>query len=83
MLNANDYAVYACDHAVQRARKVVKKGQNVEERRYVAGWEVWRKVVSGTLHEERTTLHVMDGERRIAVVETKTGEDEESSGRPT
>jgi RHS repeat-associated protein len=72
LLNANDYAVYAYDHAGQRARKVVKKGQNVEERRYVAGWEVWRKTVSGTLDEERTTLHVMDGERRIAMVETKT-----------
>jgi RHS repeat-associated protein len=71
-LNEDDYAVYAYDHAGQRARKVVKKGQNVEERRYVAGWEVWRKVVSGTLEEERTTLHVMDGERRIAMVETKT-----------
>ncbi len=71
-LDSSNYAVYHYDHSGQRARKVVKRGANVEERRYVAGWEVWRKVVSGTLDEERTTLHVMDDERRVAMSETKT-----------
>ena len=71
-LNATDYAVYAYDRAGQRVRKVVKKGANVEDRRYVLGYEVWRKSVSGILDEERTTLHVMDDARRVAMVETKT-----------
>ena len=71
-LNASDYAVYFYDRAGQRVRKVVKKGANVEDRKYILGYEVWRKSVSGTLDEERTTLHVMDGESRIAMVETKT-----------
>lgn len=70
-INASDYALYAYDHAGQRARKIVKTGSNVEDRRYVAGYEVWRKTVSGTLDAERTTLHVLDGERRIAMVETE------------
>ena len=71
-LNASDYAVYFYDRAGQRVRKVVKKGANVEDRKYILGYEVWRKSVSGTLDEERTTLHVMDGQSRIAMVETKT-----------
>ncbi len=82
LLNANDYAVYFYDHTGQRARKVVKKGANVEERRYVAGWEVWRKTVSGTLDEERTTLHVMDDQRRIAMIETKTVSGGSAVGTP-
>jgi RHS repeat-associated protein len=71
-INGSDYALYYYDSAGQRVRKVVVTGAVVEDRRYVDGYEVWRKTSSGTLTEERTTLHVMDGEKRIAMVETKT-----------
>lgn len=71
-LNSTDYALYYYDSAGQRVRKVVVKGAVVEDRRYANGFEVWRKSSSGTLTEERTTLHVMDGEKRIAMVEKKT-----------
>ncbi len=81
-LNANDYALYFYDRAGQRVRKVVKKGANVEDRKYILGYEVWRKTVSGTLDEERTTLHVTDGESRIAMVETKTVEGGTSVSSP-
>ncbi len=72
LLNSTDYALYYYDDAGQRVRKVVVKGAVVEDRRYVDGFEVWRKASSGTLTEERTTLHVMDGEKRIAMIEKKT-----------
>lgn len=72
LLNATDYAVYYYNDAGERVRKVVVKAALVEDRRYYGGFEVWRKSTSGTLTEERTTLHVMDGEKRIAMIETRT-----------
>ena len=71
-LNADDYAIYHYDANGQRVRKVVKKGGTVEERIYVDGYEVWRKSTSGTPVEERQTVHVQDGETRIAMLEMKT-----------
>jgi RHS repeat-associated protein len=74
-LNAGDYALYFYDYTGERARKVVKTGGDVSDRRYVAGYEVWRQTtIAEGLWEERTTEHVMDGERRIAMVERKTWE---------
>jgi len=67
------HVYFLYDPAGNRARKVwVKSASLVEERIYVGGYELWRKKVSGTLDEERQTLHVMDDQRRVAMVETKT-----------
>jgi RHS repeat-associated protein len=79
---AGNEAWYAHDGAGQRVRKLVDKGATTEERIYVGGWEVWRKRVNGTLDEERTTLHVRDGERRVAMVETKTVAGGQAVGAP-
>ncbi|HHN75580.1 MAG TPA: toxin, partial [Acidobacteria bacterium] len=69
--SAGNVAWYAYSADGQRVRKVVDKGSVVEERIYVGGYEVWRKKNgSGTVQEERQTLHVMDDRRRIAMVET-------------
>ncbi|TRX45812.1 hypothetical protein FNH22_31325 [Fulvivirga sp. M361] len=38
----------------------------------MGGWEVYRKSQNGTLELERETLHMMDDERRIALVDTLT-----------
>jgi RHS repeat-associated protein len=57
-------------------------GSGVEERRYVGGWEEWTKKTSGSLDKRRTTLHVMDGEKRIALVETLTWDDGEELEEP-
>ena len=43
-----------------------------EERIYLGSYKVWRKKSSGTLAVERQPLHVMDGQRRISMVETLT-----------
>lgn len=67
-------AWYRYDAGKQRTRKrVQKQGELVEERFYLGGIEVFRKYdCSETLTLERETLHVMDDQQRIAIVETKT-----------
>jgi RHS repeat-associated protein len=46
-----------------------------EERVYVGSFEVWRRYnADGTTDTERETLHVMDDQRRVAMVETMTWE---------
>ena len=55
----------------------------VEERIYLGSYEVWRKKnSSGALLQERQTLHVLDGERRAALIETLTWEDETELSTP-
>jgi RHS repeat-associated protein len=66
-------AYYAYDASGQRVRKVVDTGANlVKERIYFGAYEIYREQVSGSVVLQRTTLHVMDGTQRIAMVETKT-----------
>jgi RHS repeat-associated protein len=49
------------------------EGSVKEERLYLGGgFEIYRKYLSGVLETERETLHVMDDQKRIAQVETKT-----------
>ena len=64
------------DAAGQRVRKVWEHSGLVEERIYVGGYEVYRKraASTGTVALERQTLHVMDGVKRIALVETTTAD---------
>lgn len=72
--SGGDVAWYAYDAGGNRVRKYVDKGSVTEERIYIgAGWEVWRKRNgSGTLTDERETLHAMDDQRRVAMVEHDT-----------
>ncbi|WP_437606629.1 RHS repeat-associated core domain-containing protein [Sorangium sp. So ce834] len=63
---------YDYDAAGQRVRKVWEHSGLVEERIYLGGYEVYRRHNSSGLSLERQTLHVMDGARRVAMVETKT-----------
>jgi RHS repeat-associated protein len=55
-------------------RKVWEHAGLIEERIYLGGWEIYRRRIasSGLLELERETLHLMDGARRVAMVETKT-----------
>jgi len=65
-------AYYVYDAAGQRVRKVWEKSADlVEERIYLGGFEIYRRR-QGAERLERETLHVMDGEQRIALVETRT-----------
>jgi RHS repeat-associated protein len=72
-LQGGGVAYYTYDASGQRIRKVVaRRGGVVQERIYIGGWEVYRER-SGTVPTlERETLHVMDDQRRIAMVETRT-----------
>ena len=63
---------YVYDAGGQRVRKVVKKGNLIEERLYFGNIEIFRRRRSGTLELERETLHVTDDKRRIAMVDTPT-----------
>jgi YD repeat-containing protein len=63
---------YSYDSTGQRVRKYTIKGGLTEERLYLGGFEIYRKRQGATITLERETLHLMDGNRRIALVETKT-----------
>jgi RHS repeat-associated protein len=72
---------YAYDESGQRVRKVTERqapaGQTptrMRERVYVGGFEVYREYGADgeTVELERETLHLMDDEQRVALVETRT-----------
>jgi RHS repeat-associated protein len=66
-------AFYTYDAAGQRVRKVWEKDAGlVEERIYLGGFEIFRRRKADTLTLERQTLHLMDGERRVAMIENRT-----------
>ena len=67
-------AYYNYDSGSQRVRKVWEKSPGfIEERIYLGGFEIYRrKNGNGDITLERETLHVVDGNRVIALVETKT-----------
>jgi RHS repeat-associated protein len=77
---------YIYDSAGQRTRKVTERQaapgatpSRKSERIYLGGFEIYREYRndSDTVTLERETLHVMDGQRRVALVETRTqGEDD-------
>ncbi len=73
-LGGGGTAYYVYDAAGQRIRKVVEKSLGLtEERIYLGGFEIFRKRNgTGTITLERETLHVMDDQQRIALVETRT-----------
>ena len=75
-------AYYNYDGSGIRMRKVVEKNGIVETRLYLGGFEIWRKIVNGMLETERETLHVMDDQKRVALVETLTVENGDRVAAP-
>ena len=72
---AGERTYYVYDGAGQRVRRVTERnnGSRKNERVYIGGYEVYREYdTKGTTTLERQTLHVSDGARRVALVETKT-----------
>jgi RHS repeat-associated protein len=77
-LGGGGNAYYTYDSSGQRLRKIWEKsGGAVEERIYLGGYEVFRRRSAGGVELERQTLHIMDVNQRIALVETKTVNDDE------
>jgi RHS repeat-associated protein len=67
-------AWYVYDAAGDRVRKVWEKSTDlVEERIYLGGFEIYRRRHGDGLLE-RETLHVMDGEQPVALVEVRTAD---------
>jgi RHS repeat-associated protein len=79
----NVYFMY--DAAGHRVRKVWEHSGLVEERVYVGGYEVYEKrsATDGSVALARQTLHVMDGVRRIALVETTTADTSAAAFQPS
>ncbi|XXX53456.1 RHS repeat-associated core domain-containing protein [Sorangium sp. So ce124] len=71
-LGGGGVVYYTYSATGQRVRKVWEHNGLVDERIYLGGYEVYRRRNSSGLVLERQTLHVMDGARRVAMVETKT-----------
>lgn len=69
----NAYYHYNVDG--ERIRKVVEKGEVVEERIYFGNFEVFKKYVGSRLSFERETLQTTDGHRRVCLIESKLRED--------
>ena len=71
---------YVYGGAGQRVRKVTENGgdptgspRRTKERRYLGEFETYRTYgVGGDVTLERETLHLRDGEQRLALVETRT-----------
>jgi RHS repeat-associated protein len=75
-LGGGGNAYYVYDSAGQRVRKVIESlgGVKRKERIYLGGFEIYREYEANgqTIGLERESLHVMDDQRRIALVETQT-----------
>ncbi|HYP54532.1 MAG TPA: RHS repeat-associated core domain-containing protein, partial [Pyrinomonadaceae bacterium] len=82
---------YVYDSAGQRVRKVTEgeavpgaRPAKVKERIYLGGFEIYREYDSAHAGPalERETLHVTDGQQRVALLETKTVTDGTSLDAP-
>jgi RHS repeat-associated protein len=73
--NGTFTSYYNYDTQGNRTRKVVVKGNIIETRYYIDGYEVYRKENS-TADFERITLNISDDEKTFVRIETKTGENE-------
>jgi len=73
---------YVYDSAGTRVRKVTERanGSRKNERCYIGGFELYREFGAHCedVALERETLHVMDGQQRVAIVETLTADRDDS-----
>ena len=75
-------AHYTYDAEGQRVRKVIWKSDGyVEERLYLGGFEIYRKRDAEELLE-RESLHIMDEQQRVALVETRTADTADKDKSP-
>jgi len=77
-LGGGGEAWYVYDSEGQRVRKLVRRlGGLTEERLYLGTLEVFRRSRDGAVLLERETLHILDHDYRLALVDTRTdGADE-------
>lgn len=68
-------ARWGFDTSGQPARKVVVKESVEEERIFPRSYEVWHRRSAGVLSQERQAPHILEGQRRITMVEALTVDD--------
>lgn len=73
-LGGGGNAYYVYDSGGQRVRKVIESpdGSLRSERIYLGGFEIYRQHSGSNAGLVRETLHIMDDNQRIAMVETRT-----------
>ncbi|WP_185154529.1 RHS repeat domain-containing protein [Fulvivirga sp. M361] len=72
-LGGGGMAYYVYDAGGKRIRKVIERNGGIkEERFYFGGWEVFRKSINNVLDTERESLHILDDQKRIAIIDTLT-----------
>jgi RHS repeat-associated protein len=65
---------YVYDASGERVRKIIEKTGGIkEERIYLGGYEVYTKTTNGVENTRRETLHISDGSKRIAIIDTVPG----------
>lgn len=75
---------YVYDANGQRVRKITEingGGSKKAERVYLAGVEVYKKYTGHHTGLERTTLHIMDDTRRIAMIDTRNNINDDTDQR--
>jgi hypothetical protein len=72
MMEGGGEVWYVYDASGERVRKVIENHNIKEERLYLGGYEVYVKTSNGHVEHEIETLHVLDGEKRIAILDTTT-----------
>jgi RHS repeat-associated protein len=79
---------YIYDGAGQRVRKVTERAAEVgvmptrmKERIYLGGFEIYREYDANGSKLERESLHLMDGQQRVALVEIRTQGDDGSAAQ--
>src|SRR5260370_37871990 len=80
---AGDRTYYVYDMNGRRTRKVTESqnGARAKDRAYLGGFEVYREYSGGTVALQRESLHVMDDNNRVALVETRTQGDDPIGAR--
>jgi RHS repeat-associated protein len=76
-LGGGGAAYYTYDSQGHRVRKVVERGGKVLDRAYAGNYERYRELAGASLPTaspslERDSVHIFDGKRRFALVETLT-----------
>lgn len=72
-LQGGGTAHYTYDSSGNRVRKVIERqGGITEERLYIGTLEVFTRRLGGVTQLQRQTLHIMDGSRRLALVDSRT-----------
>lgn len=66
-------AWYVYSSSGQRVRKVIEgPGNKIQERIYLGTIEIYRERTGNSITLERQTLQVMDGKKRVAMIDTRT-----------